>query len=134
MKGHFAAFSLVVPDYDEALAYYVGVIGFKLIEDIDMGDKRWVTVAPMGATETKLLLAKASNENQRSAIGNQTGGRVGFFVHTDDFDHTHAELLAKGVDFQENPRSEPYGKVAVFKDPFGNAWDLLQLAKPFISA
>lgn len=134
MTGHFIAFSLVVPDYDEALEYYVGVLGFRLVEDIDMGDKRWVTVAPWGARETKLLLAKASNEAQRSAIGNQNGGRVGFFLHTDDFDQTHAGLLAKGVDFQEDPRNEPYGKVAVFKDPFGNAWDLLQLAKPFIPA
>lgn len=134
MKGHFAAFSLVVPDYEEALAFYVGVLDFRLLEDIDMGDKRWVTVAPWGATETKLLLAKASNELQRSAIGNQTGGRVGFFLHTDDFDQTHAELLAKGVEFQEQPRDEPYGTVAVFKDPFGNLWDLLQLAKPFIPA
>ncbi|PCJ74519.1 MAG: extradiol dioxygenase [Rhodobacteraceae bacterium] len=134
MKGHFAAFSLVVPDYEEALAFYVGLLGFQLIEDIDMGDKRWVTIAPWGAKETKLLLARASNDMQQSAIGNQTGGRVGFFLHTDDFDQTHSELLAKGVAFQEDPRIEPYGKVAVFKDPFGNSWDLLQLAKPFIPA
>jgi len=132
VKGHFAAFSVVIPNYDAALDFYVGVLGFRLIEDIDMGHKRWITVAPCGATETKLVLAKASNEAQESAIGNQTGGRVGFFLHTDDFDQSHAELLAKGVNFQEDPRIEPYGKVAVFKDPFGNAWDLLQLAKPFI--
>ena len=134
MKGHFVAFALVVPDYDEALEYYVGLLGFRLVEDIDLGDKRWVTVAPWGASETKLLLAKASDDMQRSAIGNQTGGRVGFFLHTDEFDQTHSDLLAKGVDFQEEPCSEPYGKVAVFIDPFGNAWDLLQLAKPFIPA
>lgn len=134
MKGHLVVFALVVPAYDEALEYYVGILGFRLLEDIDMGDKRWVTVAPWGATETKLLLAKASDDAQRSAIGNQTGGRVGFFLNTDDFDQTHAALLAKGVDFHEDPRDEPYGKVAVFKDPFGNAWDLLQLAKPFIPA
>ena len=82
MKGHFVAFAIVVPDYDEALTYYVGVLGFRLIEDIDMGDKRWVTVTPCGAKETKLLLAKASNDMQQSAIGNQTGGRVGFFLRT----------------------------------------------------
>ncbi|MBL4872803.1 MAG: VOC family protein, partial [Rhodobacteraceae bacterium] len=75
MTGHFVAFTLIVPDYDEALAYYVGILKFRLIEDIDMGDKRWVTVAPWGAKETKLLLAQASNETQRNAIGNQTGGR-----------------------------------------------------------
>ncbi len=132
MKGHFAAFSLVVPDYDEALEYYVGVLGFRLVEDIDMGDKRWVTVAPWGAKETKLLLAKASTDAQLNAIGNQTGGRVGFFLHVDDFDQAYSDLLARGVNFQEPPRTEPYGKVAVFKDAFGNGWDLLQLAKPLI--
>lgn len=132
MTGHFAAFSLVVPDYDDALDFYVGKLGFRLIEDIDMGDKRWVTVAPNGASETKLVLAQASNPEQTAAIGNQTGGRVGFFLHVDDFDSAHTDMLAKGVAFTEKPRDEPYGKVAVFSDPYGNKWDLLQFKTPKI--
>lgn len=132
MTGHFAFFTLVVPDYDDALDFYVGKLGFRLIDDIDMGDKRWVTVAPSGAMETRLLLAKASEPKQIAAIGNQTGGRVGFFLHVDDFDAAHTDMLAKGVEFAEAPRDEPYGKVAVFSDPYGNQWDLLQLKEPKI--
>lgn len=129
MAQHLHAVTLVVPDYAEGLAFYVDVMGFDLIEDTDLGGgKRWVMVAPPGARETRLLLARAVTEEQRAAIGNQTGGRVGFFLHTDDFGAAHGRLLAAGVAFEEAPRHEPYGTVAVFRDPFGNRWDLLQPA------
>lgn len=120
-----AATTLVVPDYDEGIAFYVDKLGFDLLEDTILAPgKRWVLVAPPGGAA--LVLAKAANALQRAAIGKQTGGRVGFFMVTDDFDRDHAELLSKGVAFLEDPRRESYGVVAVFRDPFGNAWDLLQ--------
>jgi catechol 2,3-dioxygenase-like lactoylglutathione lyase family enzyme len=123
---HIAAVTLVVPDYDAAIAFYVGALGFELLEDADLGGgKRWVRVAPRGA-ETCLLLAKAATPEQAASIGNQTGGRVGFFLHTDDFARDHAAMSAKGVRFLEEPRNESYATVAVFADPFGNKWDLLQ--------
>ena len=123
------AFTVVVPDYDRGIAFYVGKLGFRLVEDTDLGGgKRWVRVQPKGA-ETAILLARAVNERQSASIGNQTGGRVGFFLQTDDFARDHAAFLAKGVVFEEDPRSEPYGIVAVFRDPFGNRWDLLEPAK-----
>ena len=123
------AFTVVVPDYDQGIAFYVGKLGFRLVEDTDLGGgKRWVRVQPQGA-ETAILLARAVNERQSASIGNQTGGRVGFFLQTDDFGRDHAAFLAKGVVFEEDPRSEPYGIVAVFRDPFGNRWDLLEPAK-----
>ncbi|WP_221030374.1 VOC family protein [Actomonas aquatica] len=128
---HLAALTLVVPDYDEAIRYYTGQLGFELVEDTDLGDgKRWVLVAPPGSGPTgcRLLLARAANAPQRAAIGHQTGGRVFLFLHTDDFDRDHAAFTARGVRFLEAPRDEPYGKVAVFSDPFGNHWDLLQPA------
>lgn len=129
MTQHISAVTLVVPDYDEAIAFYAGVLGFALIEDRALSEtKRWVRVAPVGARETCLLLAKADGEIQRSRIGNQTGGRVGFFLTTDDFARDHAAMLAKGIPFLESPRTEPYGIVAVFQDPFGNTWDLIQPA------
>lgn len=104
-------------------------LGFELIEDTDLGaGKRWVLVRPTGATETALLIAKAEGERQNAAIGNQAGGRVGFFLFTDDFARDHAAMLAAGVEFLEPPRHEAYGTVAVFTDPFGNRWDLLQPA------
>lgn len=119
------ALTLLVRDYDEAIAFYVDALGFVLLEDIDLGGgKRWVRVAPKGA-ETCLLLAKATTPEQVARIGDQTGGRVGFFLHTDDFARDHAAMLAKGVRFLEAPRDEAYGSVAVFEDPFGNKWDLL---------
>ncbi|MCL4125456.1 UNVERIFIED_CONTAM: hypothetical protein GTU68_016788 [Idotea baltica] len=128
MKQFISAISVVVPDYDAGIAFYVDQMGFDLIEDTDMGaGKRWVLVAPKGAVETRILLAKAVGDAQIAAIGNQTGGRVFLFLHTDDFDRDHAQMRAKGVEFLETPRNEPYGKVAVFSDPFGNKWDLLQL-------
>ncbi len=117
--------TLVVPDYDEGIAFCVGALGFDLIEDSDRGDgKRWVVVG--GRDGGRLLLAKAATPEQSAAIGKQTGGRVGFFAHTDDFTGTRARLTAAGVNFQEEPRRESYGTVAVFSDPFGNRWDLIE--------
>lgn len=124
---HLHAITLVVPDYDAAIAFYRDAMGFDLIEDTDLGGgKRWVLVAPAG-DQTRLLLAKAVTDRQRATIGAQTGGRVGFFLHSDDFSADHARLQAAGVVFEEAPRHEPYGTVAVFRDPFGNRWDLLHL-------
>jgi len=128
MSGGIAAVALVVPDYDDAIAFYVGQAGFRLIEDTDQGGgKRWVLVAAAGGG-TALLLARAANPAQRAAIGNQTGGRVGFFLETDDFERDHTAMTAAGVVFEEEPRREVYGLVAVWRDPFGNRWDLLQRA------
>ncbi len=125
---HLHAVTLVVPDYEAGIDFYVGKLGFELRADIPLSEtKRWVLVAPPGG-ETQLLLAKAEGPEQADAIGNQTGGRVGFFLHTDDFDADHARLLKAGVTFEEDRRHESYGTVAVFQDPFGNRWDLLQLA------
>jgi catechol 2,3-dioxygenase-like lactoylglutathione lyase family enzyme len=119
-----SAVALVVPDYDAAISFYTG-IGFELRANEDMGGgKRWVSVAPAGA-ETALILARAADDRQMAAIGNQTGGRVAFFLHTDDFDGDHARMRAAGVVFEETPRDEPYGRVAVWRDPFGNRWDLI---------
>lgn len=125
------AVALVVPDYDAAIAFYVDTLGFTLAEDIDIGQgKRWVRVIPPGATHGSLILAKANGDRQRASIGNQTGGRVGFFLTTDDFSRDHTEMLANGVVFEEALRTEPYGIVAVWQDPFGNRWDLIQWATP----
>ena len=118
--------ALVVPDYDEAIAFYVDGLGFELLEDTPRGEgKRWVRVAPPGA-QTALLLAKADGPEQVRAIGQQTGGRVGFFLEVSSFDEAHKAMSDKGVEFLEAPRHEPYGSVAVFCDPFGNCWDLIQ--------
>ncbi|WP_417824477.1 VOC family protein [Thalassospira lucentensis] len=125
---HIGLFTLVVRDYDDAIAFYTGKVGFELVEDTDLGDgKRWVIVAPNGATETRVLLAKAKGERQTCIIGDQTGGRVGFFLNTDDFARDHARMTEAGVRFLEAPRHEPYGTVAVFEDLYGNKWDLLEL-------
>ncbi|WP_417810187.1 VOC family protein [Thalassospira alkalitolerans] len=125
---HIGLVTLVVTDYDDAIDFYVNKVGFDLIEDSAMGDgKRWVVISPKGAVETRLLLAKASGETQTSAIGNQTGGRVGFFLNTDDFARDHRRMKTAGVVFLEKPRYEPYGIVAVFADLYGNKWDLLEL-------
>ena len=126
MTKFIAAVALVVPDYDTAVAFYVGKLGFTLTADDALPNgKRWVVVTPPGG-QTGLLLAQAANPAQTAAIGNQAGGRVGFFLQTDDFERDHASMLAKGVQFEEQPRHEAYGKVAVFRDPFGNEWDLLE--------
>jgi catechol 2,3-dioxygenase-like lactoylglutathione lyase family enzyme len=123
--------TIVVGDYDEAIAYYVGVLGFELVEDTDLGSgKRWVVVAPVPVLSRQgcaLLLAKAAGERQVSRIGDQTGGRVAFFLETNDFARDYHRLSQAGVRFTETPRTEPYGQVVVFEDLYGNRWDLLQL-------
>ncbi len=122
-----AALALLVPDYDEALAYYVGVLGFELVENTDMGGgKRFVVVAPPGGGGANLVLARAASPEQAARIGDQTGGRVFLFLHTDDFQRDFAAYTARGVAFREAPREEVYGTVAVFRDKFGNLWDLIQ--------
>jgi catechol 2,3-dioxygenase-like lactoylglutathione lyase family enzyme len=122
--GHVA---LVVRDYDEAIAFYTRSLGFQLIEDTDLGNgKRWVLVRPPGSTGTDLLLAKAVNTEQASRIGNQTGGRVFLFLHTDDFWRDYRAMTARGVKFVRPPSEESYGTVAVFEDLYGNKWDLIQ--------
>jgi catechol 2,3-dioxygenase-like lactoylglutathione lyase family enzyme len=120
--------SLVVRDYDEALDFFVGILGFTLAEDtyVAKQDKRWVVVSPPGANESGILLARASTPEQVSRIGNQTGGRVFLFLYTDDFWRDYDLLKAKGVEFIRTPAEHPYGIVAVFKDLYGNHWDLLQ--------
>jgi len=124
--------ALVVREYDEAIVFYTEILGFQLIEDSgatdrEGRDKRWVLVAPRGSDGTKLLLARASTPEESSRIGNQTGGRVFLFLHTDDFWRDYREMTARGVKFREAPREEAYGTVAVFEDLYGNQWDLLQL-------
>lgn len=120
-----SAFTLIVPDYDSGCAFYIGVLGFRLIDDIDQGHKRWITVqAPGGGPQ--IVLARAENNQQRAAIGAQGGGRVWLFLETDDFARDHAWMQNAGIAFEEAPRHEVYGTVAVWRDPFGNRWDLLQ--------
>lgn len=128
-KQSIGYIALVVRDYDEAIAFYVGTLGFSLIEDtyIQAQDKRWVLVAPPGSQETRLLLARAVGDEQSSRIGNQTGGRVFLFLHTDDFWRDFEAYRARGVVFVREPKVERYGTVAVFRDLYGNLWDLLQL-------
>ena len=126
MNRRIALTTLVVADYDEAIAWYTGALGFSLLQDIDQGDKRWVVVGPGDGSAAALLLARASNDEQRARIGNQTGGRVGFFLNTDDFWRDHAAMTARGVVFLETPREEVYATVAVFRDLYGNTWDLLE--------
>jgi len=122
-----AALALLVDDYDRAIAYYTGVLGFRLVEDTPQGpSKRFVRVTPPGDGNTALLLAKAANPEQAARIGDQTGGRVFLFLHTDDFRRDYAAYKAKGVDFTEEPREETYGTVVVFRDLYGNLWDLVQ--------
>lgn len=127
MTQHIGYVALVVRDYDEAIAYYTNTLGFELIEDTPLEGKRWVLVKPPGATETCLLLARAANAEQASRIGDQTGGRVFLFLHTDDFWRDYEALRARGVRFMEKPRHESYGTVVVFEDLCGNRWDLLEL-------
>ena len=132
MSQTLAHVALVVRDYDEAIAYFIEKLGFQVVEDSPSKDrlghdKRWVLVAPPGAQGTSLLLARASNDEEASRIGNQTGGRVFLFLHTDDFLRDYRAMTARGVKFVREPREEPYGTVAVFEDLYGNKWDLLQL-------
>ena len=119
-----SALTLIIPDYDAAIAYYCGVIGFDLTEDIDHGHKRWVRVTPPGGG-TGFVLAQPGDDAQRAAIGQQGAGRVWLFLRTDDFVRDHAKLSDSGVHFEQNPRHETYGTVAVFRDIFGNRWDLI---------
>mgnify|MGYP000884362554 FL=1 len=126
MNQRIALVTVVVADYDEAIAWYTGKLGFQLLQDLDQGRKRWVVVGPTDGSAAALLLARASDEEQHSRIGNQTGGRVGFFLNTDDFWRDHAAMSARGVEFLEPPREEPYATVAVFRDLYGNTWDLLE--------
>lgn len=130
MAQHLALVSLVVADYDAAIAFYVDTLGFSLIEDTyqPAQDKRWVIVAPPGAKESRLLLARANNAKQISRIGDQTGGRVFLFLYTDDFWRDYNAYQAKGVKFVREPKDEVYGTVAVFQDLHGNLWDLVQLS------
>ena len=122
--------ALVVRDYDEALTFFTQALGFTVIEDTPLGgDKRWVLVRPANSAGTSLLLARAVTPEQESRIGNQTGGRVFLFLHTDDFWRDYRQMTARGVKFREQPRQEPYGIVAVFEDLYGNKWDLLELKK-----
>jgi len=129
MKQSIGLVALVVRDYDEAIDFYVGTLGFSVIEDTYMPeqDKRWVVIAPPSPIGTRLLLARAVGEEQSSRVGNQTGGRVFLFLHTDDFWRDYHAYKAKGVVFVREPKEERYGIVAVFKDLYGTLWDLLQL-------
>ena len=127
MKQHLGAVALLVPSYEEGLRFYAGTLGFDVVEDTELGpEKRWVLVAPPGSGGTCLLLARAASDEERKAIGAQAGGRVFLFLHTDDFARDHKRYSAAGVQFLEEPRTEPYGTVAVFADPFGNKGDLIE--------
>ncbi len=126
MKQSIARVALVVHDYDDAIAFFTKALKFDLVEDtyVPEQEKRWVVLAPKGGS-TSLLLARASNDEQRAAVGNQTGGRVAFFLSTDDFWRDHAHMTAHGVKFAREPSKQPYGTVAVFEDLYGNLWDLV---------
>lgn len=118
--------AIVIDDYDQAIAHYVNDLGFTLIEDTVLTpEKRWVVVAP-SSQGARILLAKANNQEQMNAIGNSTGGRVGFFLYTDNFHETYQLFLSKGIEFIETPRNETFGQVVVFRDRYGNKWDLIE--------
>lgn len=125
-----ASLTLIVRDYDEALGFFTGSLGFKVIADTPMENgKRWIMVAPPNSRGASLLLAQASTPEQANRIGNQTGGRVFLFLHTDDFWRDYRQMQSRGIKFRETPREEPYGTVAVFEDLYGNQWDLLELSR-----
>lgn len=127
MSAAIASIALLVRDYDEAIAWFRDALGFALLQDDDHGNgKRWVRIAPAGNAAFSLLLARAATPAQAAAVGNQHGGRVGFFLHTDDFARDHARLQAAGAACEEAPRHEPYGTVMVFRDLYGNRWDLIE--------
>jgi catechol 2,3-dioxygenase-like lactoylglutathione lyase family enzyme len=131
VKQNIAHVAIVVRDYDEAIAFYTKAMGFELIEDADLGEgKRWVLVAPSNSAGTSLLLARAATPEQQRRIGNQTGGRVFLFLHTDDFWREHDAMRGRGVRFETAPRQEAYGTVAVFADLYGNRWDLVERRAP----
>ncbi|WP_026947046.1 VOC family protein [Algoriphagus marincola] len=129
MTRNIGKVAILVKDYDEAIQWYTGKLNFKLIEDKplpDQGDKRWVTIAPDSYSTFQLLLAKASTEHQSQFIGNQSGGRVFLFLYTTDFSQDYSAFLSNGVEFIREPESHSYGRVAVFKDLYGNLWDLIE--------
>ncbi len=126
MQQQLALVSLLVRDYAEAIDFYCNQLGFRLVEDTPQGQKRWVVVAPQGETGSALLLARASDAEQQAMIGRQGAGRVWLFLQTDDFARDYQRMSAAGVRFQEMPRYEPYGTVAVFADLYGNLWDLIE--------
>ncbi len=131
MPQTLAHITLLIRDYDEAIAFFTQKLGFKLIEDnVVSEDKRWVLVAPPGSDGPSLLLAKASTPEQESRVGNQTGGRVCMFLHTDDFWHDYHAMKTRGVKFTEEPREDSYGTVVVFEDMYGNKWDLVEMRSP----
>jgi catechol 2,3-dioxygenase-like lactoylglutathione lyase family enzyme len=136
MKHSIAHVALVVRDYDEAIAFYTGILGFTLVEDTYQPeqDKRWVVVAPSGSTGTSLLLARAATPEQERFIGNQAGGRVFLFLATDDFWRDYNRLTAAGVRFVRPPAEQPYGTVAVFEDLYGTRWDLIQFREGAVDA
>ena len=130
MKQHIAHIALVVRDYDEAIQFYTGKLQFTLVEDTVLSDsKRWVLIAPKGSNECCLLLAKAANEEQQARVGNQAGGRVFLFLYTDNFRADYEMMVKGGVEFIREPKVETYGTVAVFRDLYGNLWDLIERAK-----
>jgi uncharacterized glyoxalase superfamily protein PhnB len=126
MMNTLGMIAIVIDDYDVAISHYVNDLGFTLLEDKEMNpEKRWVVVAP-SKDGAKILLAKAASDQQRAAIGNSTGGRVGFFMYTTSFNETYKTYSSKGIEFIETPRQEAYGQVVVFKDKYGNKWDLIE--------
>lgn len=128
MRQHLGLTTIVVRDYDEAIEFYTQKLGFELVEDEDRPaeNKRWVVVSPPGARESRLLLARASHAPQLERVGDQTGGRVGFFLYTDDFRRDYEAYRERGVAFVRQPKTEEYGTVAVFRDLYGNLWDLIE--------
>ncbi len=127
MRHHIALITYLVRDYDEAITWFQNTLGFKVFENTDMGEgKRWVVVGPDTKSGARFMLAKVASPEQSAQIGKAAGGRVAFFLHTDDFERDKDVMLKKGVQFLESPRHEVYGTVAVFKDHYGNRWDLLQ--------
>lgn len=131
MAQSIATVTVLVDEYDAAIQYYCSILGFTLLADTDLGaGKRWVLVAPGGASGARLLLARAEGPQQQAVVGRQTGGRVMLFLETDDFASDHAAMSARGVRFVEPPRHEPYGSVAVFEDLYGNRWDLIETRSP----
>jgi catechol 2,3-dioxygenase-like lactoylglutathione lyase family enzyme len=129
MHQHLAHIALLVHDYDEAIRFYTQILDFHLLEDTPLSDtKRWVLVAPPGARDCSLLLARAATGEQRARVGDQTGGRVFLFLFTDDFQRDFTKMTARGVHFVRPPKEEPYGTVAVFEDLYGNLWDLIEPA------
>ena len=129
MNQKLVQIAIVVENYDDAIAFYTQKLHFDLIEDTKMSEtKRWVVVKPKGSGNCSLLLAKAADDEQRSRIGNQTGGRVFLFLHTDDFERDYQNLLTNDIKIVRGPSKEPYGTVAVFEDLYGNLWDLIEPA------